>query len=542
MAAARRKKPPREDEQLVHAPSVRTITRWTFDRLRAAEIQADAGNYRTAAQVCEWLLTDDRVAGALSARSDALLGLDPTFEASGDKRRSNRAVKALEVQEDWWESYPESELDQFLSWGILLGAAPGIHRWQVNEDHDGRTLAYPEFWHPETLQQDQKTLQWSVQDSRGARLELTPGDGTWLLYTPFGKNRPHARGLWRSLKNWALLKQLAAQDFGIAGEKSRTVVGSSPETGTYAQRQQLANEIMASGSDAVILLAHGYELKALQLSAGTRELYESQIRLADAAIAIRIRGGNLTTEVKGDGGTRAATETQKSTGDTPKLKRDATTLSTFVHDQSLVWWAEFNYGDRNLAPWPVWPVEPEEDRKAKADTEEKAFANLDAAEKLGLEVDRAAFLDEYEIGWAKSGERPPEPVAEPAPEDESDDPPPAPPGNGSRQRPPAPAKARGSFGALLASGALAAANTGFVNGQVYTDAVSESATETAKNPLEQVHAAIREELDAATDYDDFRVRMTARYAELDPEEINQIVFAAMAMAELAGRVAVQEDV
>ncbi|MFO7181090.1 MAG: DUF935 family protein [Pseudomonadota bacterium] len=423
MAARRRRSPRETDPQVAHAPSVRTITRWTYDRLRAAEVQADAGIYRTAAQVCEWLLTDDRIAGALSARCDALLGLVPTFEASGDKRRSNRAVKALEAGEDWWEAYPETELDQFLTWGILLGVAPGIHRWQVNEDHDGRTLPYPEFWHPETLQQDQQTRQWSVQDSRGQRLELTPGDSTWLLYTPFGKNRPHARGLWRSLKNWALFKSLAAQDFGTAGEKARTIVGTSPEQGTYEQRQKLAQEIMDSGSDAVIVLAAGYDLKTLQLSANTRELYETQIRLADAAIAIRIRGGNLTTEVKGDGGTRAAAETQQRTGDTPKLKRDATTLSTFLHDQSLVWWAEFNYGDRNLAPWPTWPVEPEEDRKAKAETEERALKNLDAAEKLGLDVDRKAFLEEYKIAWAKPGQRlqpgnpgtPPAPPAEPPP-------------------------------------------------------------------------------------------------------------------------------
>lgn len=534
LTLARKKATQQDDGKAVaHAPSVRVLTRWTFDMLRSAELQAEGGQLRMAAQVCEWLLTDDRISGALTARSDALLGLEPSFEASGDKRRSKRVVKALEAGEDWFEAYPESELDQFNIWGVLLGVAPGIHRWSENEDHGNRVLPYPEFWHPETLQQDQRTLVWSVGDSLGARHIVTPGDGTWLMHMPFGKNRPWSRGLWRSLKNWALLKSLAMTDYSVAGEKSRTVVGTSPEGSTYDQRQKLADEIMASGSDAVILLAYGYDLKALQLSANTKDIYDAQIALANAAFAIRIRGGNLTTEVKGDGATRAATETQARTGDQPKLARDAGALSTTLHGQSLSWWAEFNFGDRKLAPWPVWPIEPGEDLKAKSETEGKALENAEKAELLGFEVDRKAFLEEYGFTWAKPGTPKAIPAPAPAPAPGVPVPAPAP--------RPAPS-ASNSFRLRLASGAAAGANTGFVNGQLYTDAVVVDATDEAKDPLEEIQAAIREELDASGDYDEFIARMTARYADMDPDDLNTIVYAATALAQLAGRVAVQEDV
>jgi hypothetical protein len=531
-----------ESDASTSAPAVRTITKWSFELLRAAEHQADMGNMRLAAQACEWLLTDDAIAGALSARVDALLGLVPTFEASGDKRRSNRAVKALEAGEDWWESYPESELDQIHTWGILLGVAPARQNWRANEDHGGRVLAYPEFWHPETLQFSYQTREWSVQNALGQRITITPGGPEWILHTPYGKSRPWARGLWRSLKNWALLQQLAQQDFSRAGEKSRQLVGTSPEESTRKQREELANDLMNSGEDAAIILAAGFDLKALQMPAVLPELYSRQIQLAKTAIATRIRGGNLSTEVRGDGGTQAAAKVQRATGDQPKLRWDAQALATTTHDQSLVWWAEFNYGDRRLAPWPVWPVEPEEDKRLSAETEEKALANLEKAEQLGLEVDRKAFLDAYGIEWAKPGAKP-EP---PKPPEGQQPPAPGEPGQNAPAPPTGSEPPRDRIEARaevprLASGFLAAKASGFLNGQLYADAVVEHATAQAEKLLQPTVDAVLEELDAATDYDDLRERLRARYEQLDPEQLNELVARAMWLGEMAGRAAVNED-
>lgn len=535
-----------EDSAATSAPAVRTVTKWTFDLLRAAEHQADGGTLRLAAQVCEWLLTNESVAGALSARVDALLGLTPTFEPSGDKRSSKRVVRALEAGEDWWEAYPESELDQIHTWGILLGVAPARQKWAANEDHGGRLLAYPEFWHPETLQFSYQTREWSVQNALGQRLTVTAGGPEWMLHTPYGKDRPHARGLWRSLKNWALLEQLAQQDFSRAGEKSRQLVGTSGEDNTHKQREDLADQLFNSGEDAAIILAAGFDLKALQMPAVLPELYSRQIQLAKTAIATRIRGGNLSTEVKGDGGTQAAAKVQRATGDQPKLRWDAQTLSTTVHDQSLVHWAQYNFGDRKLAPWPVWPVEPEEDKKLAAETEEKALANLKTAEGLGLDVDRKAFLDAYGIDWAKPGTKPEppkpgEPGQPPAPGAplQGAPPAPAPSKQGAKQEPP---EARGQLlASLLASGFLGAKVAGFINGQAYADRLAEASTTDAIAALEGTLEAILAEVNAANDPEDLKRRLYALYEGLDPEDLTELTYRAMAMADYAGRAAVNDD-
>jgi hypothetical protein len=147
------------------------------------------------------------------------------------------------------------------------------------------------------------------------------------------------------------------------------------------QRQELAADLQNIGEDAAIALAAGFDLKLLEVAANTRDIYQAQVELANKAIAIRIRGANLSSDV--EGGSLAAAESQAKTSEAPKLRFDAQAWSSTIHDQSLVWWAEYNFGDRRLAPWPKYPVEPDEDRKAKGEVEAQAFTVVDQAEKLG---------------------------------------------------------------------------------------------------------------------------------------------------------------
>ena len=56
--------------------------------LQVAEMQADRGDLRLAADLCEALLGDDRIQAVLETRADALLGLDFSLVERGDARRS----------------------------------------------------------------------------------------------------------------------------------------------------------------------------------------------------------------------------------------------------------------------------------------------------------------------------------------------------------------------------------------------------------------------------------------------------------------------
>ncbi len=542
----------REKEKLATAiqpPTVRTFTTWTADRIRAAELQAAGGNLRLASECCEWILTDDRCS-VLETRVQALTGLIPQFEASGDKRRSNRAVKALDAQEDWWEGYPEAELTELHVHGVLLGVSLARHYWAENEDHGGRLLPNPEAWPTHTLSQDPRTRAWSVVDNDNARHSVEAGDSEWILHTPYGKHRPAMKGIWRKLSRWVLLKELARQDWSRHSEKASTLVAEAPDGSTKDQRKQLAADLADIGGDAIVALSPGYTLKLLEVEANTKAIYEAQIDVANKAIAIIIRGGDQSTEIGKNGG-RAATEVQERRGDDVKLAWDAGTLGTTLHKQSMSWWAEFNYGDRKLAPWPSWPVEPEEDLKVKVETEEKSFDTVDKAEKLGFKVDRKKFLETHKIDWAEEGERPKAPELPPAPGQppQPGQPPaaPAPPASGDppkldpKDDPKAAKAARvgASLGKLLA---LAAAKpTGQADAQAYVDEIAQQGLASVQGALAATLAAVEEELDRATSYEDLQARLRARYEQLDPSEISDIVESCMVMAEMAGRLGVVQD-
>lgn len=506
--------------------AVRIYTDWDPSKLRAAERSAEQGNLWLASSVCEWLLGDDRISGTLSARTDALMGLEPTFEP-GAGRRAKQAVKALEAGEDWWEAYPEPQVTQLLTWGILLGVAPARHEWVQRPDHGGRVLPMPRFWHPQTLRWDWTYRKWTLRDSNSIEQHVVAGDGEWILHTPYGPDRPWSNGLWRSLSRWALLKQYAMGDWGRHTEKGSVLVASAPEGATKEQRKELAEDLKSMGEDPVVALAPGFDLKLVEVSANTQAIYEAQIKMADLAIAIRIRGANLTTAVT-ERGSQAAAKQQADTGDKAKLRFDAAGISTTLHDQSLTWWAEFNFGDARLAPWPVYPVEPEEDKQQRATTFKTLGEGLAVWDKLGFEIDPKKVTEEFGFDFVTG--RPNETRVDPAPG--------APPTEEDTGKPPKKAAAR-----ALASGALAAANTGFVDGQLYVDDVVDDARAKAGEQLEgSFLAELFEAIDGADSYDAIREAVLKHFGEAkSPAELRDVLAKAFALADLAGAAAVRQD-
>jgi hypothetical protein len=403
------KKPKTEQDPVVE-PSVRVFTRWTPQLIQAAEMAADGGDLTQAAKVVAWLLTDDRIRGCLNARIQGLLGLVPSFEKSGDRRRANAAVKALEAGEDYWASYPEHELWLMLAWGLMLGVAPMRHDPQYKQGHSGRLLPCPKFWHPATgLRFDGRARVWKVRVARenqewGAEEVVTPGDGTWILHAPYGLHRPWELGLWKQLCWWKLLKDYGRSDWARNMEKgsllvvTQTVVQQNAPAqiaNTKTVRDDTATTLYQRGKDAVAALPVGADLKLVETSGKAQELYSSGIAAANDAFAVSIRGGNLTTSV--EGGSKAAAEVQERTGDFVNLRFDAETTSTTLHDQSLVYWAEWNYGDAGLAPWPDYPIAPQRNLKSFAETISAFNKACLELEQNGFEVNRQKMLDEFEL-------------------------------------------------------------------------------------------------------------------------------------------------
>jgi len=394
-------------------PTNRTlVVDWTPNRIRQAEFVADTGDLRLAAELCDAMLADDAVQAVLDNRVLALLGCNLLFE-EGQGRRKKAAKKALEAEEDFFSSFPEDTLTDFLKWSVLLNCAPGILRWKTVAS--GRVLPFLESWHPRYLRFDLPTRGWKIRVNDGTQeVDFIPGDGTWIFHTPRGRSRPWMNAAWRAVSRWWLLKHYAKLDWGRYSDRQGQglFVGTAPEQVKKENRIELAKDLQNLGRVAGIALPPGYDIKLVESTAKTWETFQAQIAAADKGITVALTGLNMTNEA---GGSYAKAE---SLGGIRYgvLRGDGNCLSTTLHDQALVWWAEFNFGSRKLAPWPYWKTDPPEDAvnsAAVTKTRAEAAATLASIGTFTVnEVRVAAGHDPIEDGGDEIVKK--EPAATPA--------------------------------------------------------------------------------------------------------------------------------
>lgn len=542
--AARKKSPARPDAEqakriTIALPSVRSYRLWTPGQLRTAQAAADAGNLRHAADICDWLLGDERVRGALDARVGAVFGAPVTFERSRKGRRGGAAVRKLEAGEDWDAMFPEPQARLVMYFALLLGLGPGVFSTAPDEDHDGRDIPRLRFYHPQGIRWDWDARTWLRTLEHGQTEPITFGDGVWLGHMPFGDYRPWLLGLWRGLAPWVLLKAYAVSDLGRAGESAARNVVEGDVTADLDKkgREELAAQIEELARDGTIILPPGFTYDLVELSAATPLLYEKQINLANEGIAVAIRGGNLTTNVQG--GSRAAAEVQERQGDLVNLRADTGAWAVTAHDQALKPWARWNFGDAQLAPWPTYTTKPDEDLKVKADTLNVAADAVGKFENLGFELDRKAFADAFNASdFLKPGER-----LEPDDEDEALDP------EEAADEDDEEADSRAKLGRLvLAEGSdfrvlARSRKRGVRDGQAYADALRRRMVRHGSKQLARTLAAVIATVRKAKDYDDARTKLLERYQGMaPPKKLAELLDAAMILANEGGRLAVRRDV
>lgn len=385
-------------------PSVRTYVRWSVARLRMAEAMADRGDLRYAAEFCDALFGDDRASAVLQTRAMALLGLTPTFEASlaGDGRKRSRAARAIEAEEDWWTIAPTPTLAAVMKWGIVLGLGLCSKRWVERKGRDLPTMA---VWHPSLVRYDDTTQRWTTTTRDGEEtIAGAAGRGTlnrWALFLPYGPHRPWMHGMWRGAARWWLLKQYAIDDWGRHSETAATKVASRRidpgmiEGSTKEARRELANDIYQAGKDAVIVLPDGFDLKLVEATANTRDIYEAQVNAANLAFGIQALGHNLTSEVSGAGSFAAGKIGDSVRQDYRRFDNDV--VGAFAHDEVLGDWAGHNFGDRELALWPTYPVEPPRNQQVEATTLSQVAQAISTLQNASAPIDVRALLERFDV-------------------------------------------------------------------------------------------------------------------------------------------------
>lgn len=333
---------------------------WTPALIKSAEVVADNGDLRLAADLCEWAMRDSRVRGVLGARVSGLLGLDLDLEALPGGEQA-----AIDLAEQWDVQHDHRELVRLSSWGIMLGV--GLAHVDYVKGADGKIHKSIKAWSPRWLRYDQEKDAWFVKvDNEGTEVEIIPDDGEWIVYTPYGSNRPWSLAPWHDIGVLVLLKKYCTDDFGRHSEVHGTPIrsGEAPVGASEEDRTAMANDLNNIGADSSYVPPGGWKAFLLEATARTFEMFFTGIEFANLEISISLAGANLSSEV-----TAGSLAAAKVHGDirADLIRDDAKALSLCLREQSLKPWCLYKYGDAELAPKVCWDTEPPEDEKAIGD-------------------------------------------------------------------------------------------------------------------------------------------------------------------------------
>lgn len=313
MEAAAKTKPPDESGRVAELPSV-SFSDWdNLAKVKVALSALEGGDFGQAADLVDAMMRDDRISGVMDARLDALQSLELDFEPPAGEEENDRAGELAEqVERNWTRMFPESAVRDLRFWGLWLGCGFAQTPWELGE----RWTPKLEVWHPRNLRWDELNGALTVTARQG-QVQVVGGDGRWVVYTPFGARRGWMRGLVRSLAVPWLIRQWALRDWsghseahGSPAKKAKVPPGADQET-----KKKFLREVAGLAKRTAVLLEQGskvqgaeipgYDVELLEATADGHLVFKELLDAMNASIAVRVKGSNLTSEVKG--GSFAAT-------------------------------------------------------------------------------------------------------------------------------------------------------------------------------------------------------------------------------------------
>jgi len=206
---------------------------------------------------------------------------------------------------------------------------------------------------------------------------ITPGDGRWFVHAPHGIYRGWLRGAIRPLALPWLLRNFAMRDWARYSERHGLpmIKAEVPAVANALDKARFQDQLANIGQESVVVLPQnvdgtGFDVTLMEAHDRSWDSFKGLIDRCDTAITLTLQWQNLTTEVKE--GSLAAARVHSDVKQSA-LEFDDSTLSQDIYDQLARPFAEFNFGDRELAPRTSWDVEPVEDVGARM-VALKAFA------------------------------------------------------------------------------------------------------------------------------------------------------------------------
>lgn len=396
-------------------PSLSSFSHWdSVELVRSAISSLESTGYmEKAALVVDAMGRDDRISGVMLTRAGALPALPLRMEPRGDGRQ--KSAVAREAEDNFEKFFPDHTLTELLHWGTMLGVGLGQLVWKYSESRWEPLLR---VWHPRFIRYDFDREGFEVH-AQGGPIQINPGDGQWLLYCPWGIQRGWMHAKVRSLHVPWLLRQWAMRDWARSSEVhgNPMKLAMMPSGAQQDDKERFITELANVGSEAVVALPRvaggsdndNFDVKLLEAATDSHTTFKELIAEANTCIAISLLGQNLTTEVKG-GSYAAAVMHQLIRNDV--LQSDAERLGQCLREQALSWWAAYNFGDKELAPMPIWRTTPSEDKKAQGEGMKAMGDGVLSLKSIGAKPDIDTLLEEAGVPVTGKAEDVPMPTAQ----------------------------------------------------------------------------------------------------------------------------------
>lgn len=389
-----------QDFVLYHDNSIPLWSQWDVPMALAALDQHALGQFYQSSLLADAMGIDDAYDAVIQTR---ILGLiSRPFEMRQSRRGDGRlARKALRViKELWSEMFPDDVLSSLMHAYLQMGFAPAQLIWRYD---DGFWVPQAQSWHTSTIYFDVPTRHYVANTMEGP-VYLAPGDGRWVLLTPFGSYRGWMRGAVRAVVVPFLARQYALRDWARYNEVHGLPIRKAkvPANAEGDDKQTFLAGIANLGNESTVLLPQGvgdkdmsasYDVDLLEAKADTYAAFKDLTSKCEERMAIRMLGQNLTTQI--DAGSFAAANVHDRVR-LDYVRFDARALGA-IREQVLRAFCQFNFGDPDVAPEIEWSVTPPEDSVQRATSLAQLSAALLNFAEVKAPIDMRRLLEKADL-------------------------------------------------------------------------------------------------------------------------------------------------
>jgi Protein of unknown function (DUF935) len=377
---------------------------WDHDAVTGALVAHCQGNFAASAELCDAVMGDAKVQSVLGSRLAAMLGATVTHRRS----RDGDAAMSRAVLDAWRDGYtklaPNSVVSDLKRYADMLGFAIAELQWDTS-----RAIWRPRLkvWHPRYTYFDLQERCFVVMTMDGPE-RITPGDGRWFLHAPHGLYRGWMQGAIRAVAPAWVERDEALESWSSYNRihGMPTAVLDVPATARASEVEEIARGIGAKDGASLLIATQGQDGQGYKLSYSepttiSWEGFKARIEQCNNDIEWALLWQPASAEAGATTGSREHAGARQAL-----LEFDERTFVDDLREQVARPFAEFNFGDADLAPHTHYEIEPEEDLQKKLSSLESFTRSLSAMNGAGFEFNAQSMARGYGVyvpGLVKTG-------------------------------------------------------------------------------------------------------------------------------------------